>query len=89
MTFGAPGELDGFACRVLRNGEQERSADATEDPAETVARVSGFLRAHGAQLRPGERIIAGTLTPPLPVEPGDEVTVDLGALGSVSLRLSA
>jgi len=89
VTFGPPGELDAFACRVVRNGEEVRTADATEDPAETVARVSGFLRAHGAQLRPGERIIAGTLTPPLPVQAGDHVTVDLGALGSVAVRLGA
>jgi 2-keto-4-pentenoate hydratase len=91
VAFGpetGPG-VDGFACRVTRNGEEVRAADKTEDPAETVTRVSAFLAAHGAELRQGDRIIAGTLTPPLPVGPGDEVEVDLGALGRVSLRLSA
>ena len=80
---------DTFSCRVRQNGEEVRTADATEDPAETVERVAGFLSEHGARLRPGDRIIAGTLTPPLPVGPGDGVEVDLGALGRVSLRLSA
>ncbi|MDX6698482.1 MAG: hypothetical protein QOE65_1879 [Solirubrobacteraceae bacterium] len=89
VAFGAPGELDGFSCRVVQNGEEVRAASETEDPAETVARVSAFLAEHGARLRPGERIIAGTLTPPLPVTAGDEVEVDLGALGQVSLRFAS
>jgi 2-keto-4-pentenoate hydratase len=91
VAFGDPApraDLEGFACRVRRNGEEVRTAEATEDPADTVSRVAGFLAEHGARLRPGERIIAGTLTPPLPVGPGDEVEVDLGALGGVALRFS-
>ncbi|MDX6669996.1 MAG: hypothetical protein QOI91_359 [Solirubrobacteraceae bacterium] len=91
VAFGAPAprpSLDEFACRVTRNGEEAGAADTTEDPADTVARVAEFLAAHGARLVPGDRIIAGTLTPPLPVEPGDEVAVDLGALGGVSLRFA-
>ena len=89
VAFGATASWpDTFSCRVRQNGDEVRTADATEDPAETVARVAGFLAEHGAQLRPGERIIAGTLTPPLPVGPGDEVEVDLGALGAVSLRFA-
>jgi 2-keto-4-pentenoate hydratase len=91
VAFGAPAprpSLDGFACRVTRNGEEAGVADATEDPGQTVARVAEFLAAHGAQLRPGDRIIAGTLTPPLPVAPGDEIGVDLGALGTIALRFA-
>lgn len=88
VAFGEPGVLEDLSCRVARDGEEVRSASETEDPAETVARVSAFLAEHGAELRPGERIIAGTLTPPLPVAAGDEVTVDLGALGSVGLRFA-
>ena len=92
VAFGeaAPtASLDGFACRVRQNGEEVRAAAATEDPAETVARVRAFLATHGAELAPGHRIIAGTLTPPVPVSPGDEVAVDLGALGGVSLRFAS
>lgn len=91
VAFGPATErasLDGFACRVLHNGEPARAADSTEDPGETVARVAAFLDAHGAALRPGDRIIAGTLTPPLALAPGDEVEVDLAALGRVSLRFA-
>jgi 2-oxo-3-hexenedioate decarboxylase len=91
VAFGAPAprpSLDGFACRVTRNGEEAGVADSTEDPGQTVARVAEFLAAHGAQLRPGDRIIAGTLTPPLPVAPGDEIGVDLGALGTIALRFA-
>lgn len=81
--------VEGFSCRVRTSGEEVRAADATEGPAETVTRVASFLECHGAQLLPGDRIIAGTLTPPVPVAPGDEVEVDLGALGRVSLRFVA
>jgi 2-keto-4-pentenoate hydratase len=91
VAFGSPApraSLDGFACRVTRNGEDAGAADSTEDPAHTTARVAEFLAAHGARLRPGDRIIAGTLTPPLPVAPGDEVEVDLGALGTIALRFA-
>ena len=91
VTFGptAPSPtLDGFACRVRHNGDEVRTADSAEDPAETVARVASFLERHGAALRPGHRIIAGSLTPPLPVGPGDEVEVYLGALGGVSIRFA-
>jgi 2-keto-4-pentenoate hydratase len=89
VAFGPPApapSLDGFSCRATKNGEDAGATDATEDPAETVARVAGFLAAHGAQLRPGERIIAGTLVTPIPVGPGDEVEVDLAALGTIGLR---
>ncbi len=91
VAFGSATEgasLADFSCRVSHNGEPARSADSTEDPAETVARVAAFLDAHGAALRPGDRIIAGTLTPPLAVAPGDEVEVDLATLGRVSLRFA-
>lgn len=91
VVFGAVAptpSLDGFACRVTRNGEEAGTAESTEEPRETVARVAAFLADHSAELRPGDRIIAGTLTPPLPVAPGDEVEVDLGALGRVGLRFA-
>jgi len=60
----------------------------TEPPAETVAVVRTFLAAHGATLEPGDRIIAGSLIAPLPIEPGDEVEVGFGILGRLTARFS-
>jgi 2-keto-4-pentenoate hydratase len=38
-------------------------------------------------LRAGDRIIAGSLAPPLFVQPGDRVRLELGRLGGVELAL--
>jgi 2-keto-4-pentenoate hydratase len=80
--------LEGFHCRVTKNGQQVAVAEESEDPAATLAHVAGFLSAHGARLRPGERVIAGSLTPPVPVAPGDEVRVEIAPLGAVELRFA-
>jgi 2-keto-4-pentenoate hydratase len=55
----------------------------TEDPATTVAFVRSFLAAHGAQLTPGDRIIAGSVVPPISVAPGDELQVSFGPFGEL------
>jgi 2-keto-4-pentenoate hydratase len=59
-----------------------------EDPTTTATFVEGFLSSHGAVLEPGQRIIAGSLTPPVAVAPGDEVVVTFGPLGSLSVSFS-
>jgi len=60
----------------------------TEDPATTVAFVSSFLAAHGASLQPGDRIIAGSLVPPVPIAPGDELQVTFGPFGVLRVAFS-
>lgn len=79
----APSEV---RCRVLVDGAEVATGMLAEPPEATVAHVDRLLAAHGARLQPGDRIIAGSITPPLPLEPPCEVTVELGELGSVSLR---
>ncbi|CDX41161.1 hypothetical protein MPLDJ20_320040 [Mesorhizobium plurifarium] len=37
-------------------------------------------------VRPGQVVITGTCVKPIEVEPGDEVTGDLGKFGRVSVR---
>ena len=51
----------------------------------TVALVAEILEAAGEQLEAGDRIIAGTLTPPQPVRPGGSAALDLGDLGSIDI----
>jgi 2-keto-4-pentenoate hydratase len=80
--------LDGVTARLSRNEEPAGEAVAAEvvgDPAEVVHFVSSYLEPHGAELRPGEVIIAGSLIAPVPVESGDRFEVDLGPLGSLAL----
>jgi 2-keto-4-pentenoate hydratase len=83
-----PRPLDGITARVERDGAPEAELDLAQkvEPEETVALVRGRLKELGETLEPGDRIIAGSLTPILWAEPGAEVVLDLGPLGSVALR---
>jgi 2-keto-4-pentenoate hydratase len=91
-TARAGGSLDGLKVRVTRNSAQEAAADVAEagdDPVEVVRHVAGLLAPLGVSLEPGDRIIAGSLATPLPVEPGDSIEVEIDPLGSVRLALTA
>jgi 2-keto-4-pentenoate hydratase len=87
----AGGALDGIVARLLRNDEAVATADAAEvaGDLEIVVRfVADFLARFGEGLRAGDRIIAGTLTPPVPAGPGDVIAVELGPLGSVRIAFA-
>jgi 2-keto-4-pentenoate hydratase len=73
---------------VTKAGERIAEGRLTEDPATTVAFVGSFLAAHGASLEPGDRIIAGSLVPPVPVAPGDELHVTFGPFGELRVSFS-
>jgi 2-keto-4-pentenoate hydratase len=91
VVFGdeVPG-VDPFSVTVAvtKNGEPAGEGSLLEDPADTAAFVESFLAAHGAELEPGQRIIAGSLAAPVPVGPGDELTVTFGPLGTLSVRFA-
>lgn len=84
----AGGSLEGVTARVLHNHQGldpvEAAAVAGDLPA-VVRMVADQLGALGERLRAGDRIITGSLTPPIWVEPGDEVGLDLAPLGPVEL----
>jgi 2-keto-4-pentenoate hydratase len=83
--------LEGVAARVTKNGEPAGEvvpAEVVGDPAEVVRYVANYLEPHGAELRPGEVIIAGSLLAPVAVAPGDRFEVDLGRLGALALGLA-
>jgi 2-keto-4-pentenoate hydratase len=85
------GSLAGVTARVLHNGEVAGEPDPAAvvgDPNELVALVARTVASHGEELRPGDRIICGTLIPPLAPEPGDEIALDLGPLGTASVRFA-
>lgn len=84
-TEGA--DTAGLRCRVLVDGAEAAGAEVTGEPAAVLAETDRFLRAFGAGLRPGERVIAGAITAPLAVGPGQRVEVEIGALGSVAVEL--
>lgn len=72
-----------MAATVTKDGEVVAEGTLTKDPAVTVAFVRSFLAAHGTALSPGQRIICGSVVPPVPVEPGDALDVSFGPLGEL------
>jgi 2-keto-4-pentenoate hydratase len=80
--------VNGVEAVVRVNGEERQTARANVDLAETISLVADLLGGSLELLEAGDTIICGSLTPPVPVSPGDEVEVDLGPLGTVELKLS-
>jgi 2-keto-4-pentenoate hydratase len=91
VRFGHPvagASIAGVLARVTLNGEpfgEVNPLEATLDPVDVVRLIARTIAAGGEHLRPGHAIIAGSLVPPPVVSPGDELAVDLGPLGSLSL----
>jgi 2-keto-4-pentenoate hydratase len=79
---------EGVEAVVTVNGEERGRADAPDDFAEVVMLVARLLEAVDERLAAGDRIIAGSLTPPEEVGPGDHVAVDLGRLGRVEVAVT-
>ena len=82
---GFPAE--GVEAVVTVGGEPRAEARAPEDFTGVVCLVARLLAVVDERLRAGDRIIAGSLTPPVPVGPGDDVRVDLGVLGRVEVMI--
>jgi len=84
--------LDGLTATVARNGNEiARTADtqeATGDIVDIVRQVADMLGAFGERLRAGQVVMTGSITPPLWVEPGEEILFNLDPVGSVSVRFA-
>jgi 2-keto-4-pentenoate hydratase len=88
VAFG-PTRVDlppGLEAALIINGEVKRIRPAA-DVDRRVAAVARILDALGEELRPGDRVITGSIVQ-LPVEPGDDVVADLGELGKVELSIA-
>jgi 2-oxo-3-hexenedioate decarboxylase len=78
---------EGVKATIEVNGEERAAADAPDDFAEVVEVTARLLAAAGEKLRAGDRIISGSVTMSA-VAQGDAVTVDLGPLGSLDVRIT-
>jgi 2-keto-4-pentenoate hydratase len=67
-------------------GSVVAAGSLAEAPEATVAYVADFLRRHGAELRPGDRIIAGSMVSPHPVAAGDRFAISFGELGGLNAQ---
>jgi 2-keto-4-pentenoate hydratase len=82
--------LPGEAAGVIEvNGEQRGAADVPSDFADVVLLTARLLGEAGERLERGDRIIAGSLTPQVPLAVGDEVGVEIEGLGRVETRIAA
>jgi 2-oxo-3-hexenedioate decarboxylase len=84
--------LSGMAIRVTKNRAQ---AGSTTDPTaltgdlpRLTAHVADWLAAAGMRLQAGHVIIAGSVIPIVPVEPGDEVVYHCDPLGSLDVEFA-
>ena len=80
---------EGIEAILTVNGDEVGSADAgATDLGAIITLVDETLRAAGESLQAGDRIIAGSLTKPAPVQPGDRAEVDLGPVGRLEVSFS-
>lgn len=80
-------DLRWVSALLLRNASIEESGVAAavlNHPANGVAWLVNRLAPHGASLRAGEVILAGSFTTPVFALPGDTFVADFGPLGTVS-----
>jgi len=63
-------------------------ANVLGDPRQALAWLANDLASRGHTLRAGEVIMTGTVVKPAAIQPGDHVVGDLGAFGSLEIRLS-
>ncbi len=89
VAIGSSSGLDsaeGVEAQLTVDGELHGGADAANvDLPGTVALVADALEEAGERLEAGDRIIAGTLTPPAAVGPGTTAALDLGPIGRLQI----
>jgi 2-keto-4-pentenoate hydratase len=95
-TSRSGGLLDSLTARVVRNGSEianigdpESLQALTGELIDIVRHVASLLAAFGESLQAGQIIIAGSITPPLWVAPGEEIVFHLAPLDSLSIRFAS
>lgn len=88
-----PHELDlrWVGALLYRGGVIEETglaAGVLNHPAQGVAWLANKLHLHGASLKAGQIVLAGSFTRPVEAAPGDVFHADYGPLGNVTFRFS-
>ena len=82
-------DLRWISALLYRNGVIEESGVAAavlNHPANGVAWLANKLAPYGKSLQPGQIILGGSFTRPVPARKGDNFHVDYGTMGSVSCQ---
>ncbi len=83
-------DLAGHPVSATIRGKQTHhgeGANVLGDPRIALTWLVNELSELGITLEPGQVVRSGTCVVPLPIAPGDTVTVDFGELGEASVRL--
>lgn len=86
-----PTEMDlrWAGCLLYLNGQIEETgiaAGVLGHPAKGISWVCKRFAPHGVGLKPGQVILSGSFTRPVPVKAGDTVHADYGPLGGISVK---
>jgi len=82
-------DLRWVSALLYRNGVIEETgvaAGVLNHPANGIAWLAKRFAPHGVALEPGQIILAGSFTRPVPAAPGDTFHVDYGPLGNITCR---
>jgi 2-oxo-hept-3-ene-1,7-dioate hydratase len=82
-------DLRWVAAILQKNGAVEDSGVAAavlNHPANGIAWLAKKFAPHDVALEPGQVVLSGSFTRPMPVAAGDTVTADYGQLGAISCR---
>jgi 2-oxopent-4-enoate/cis-2-oxohex-4-enoate hydratase len=88
-----PRKVDFVTCGMVveKNGEiisTGAGAAALGSPVTCVAWLANTLGRFGTPLKAGEVILSGSLVPLEPVKPGDAMRVQIGGIGSATVRFT-
>lgn len=85
----AGGAVSDLEARVVRDGREHARTDAPEalsgEIAVLVPHVAALLESQGERLRVGDVVIAGSIVPPIEVEPGEHVVFELRPIGRIEV----
>jgi 2-keto-4-pentenoate hydratase len=91
----AGGPLDGLSARVLRNGAEiaditdpQSLQNLTGELIDIVRHTANLLAIFGETLQAGQIIIAGSIIPPIWIEPGEEIVFHLAPVDTISVRFA-
>lgn len=92
----AGGLLNGLAARVLHNRTEianltdpESLQNLTGELIDIVRHTANLLAVFGETLQAGQIIIAGSIIPPIWIEPGEEIVFNLALVDTVAIRFAA
>ena len=89
----SPDSVDLRWCGALlyRNGVVEETglaAGVLDHPANGIAWIARRFAPHGIALEPGQVLLSGSFTRPVPARPGDVFRADYGDLGTIDCRFT-